>query len=73
LDYEKHVVIDSRLYRPAEVDHLLGNSEKARAELDWEPEVGFEELVRMMVDADIARLRGHWTPKLDLALPTGRA
>jgi GDPmannose 4,6-dehydratase len=73
LDYEKHVVIDTRLYRPAEVDHLLGNSDKARAELGWKPEVGFEELVRMMVDADIARLRGHSTPKLDVALPSGRA
>ena len=42
LDYEKYVVIDERLYRPAEVDHLLGNAAKARAELGWEPKIGFE-------------------------------
>jgi GDPmannose 4,6-dehydratase len=72
LDYEKYLVIDERLYRPAEVDHLLGNSEKARAELSWEPKVEFEELVRMMVDADIDRLRGHSFPRLDVALPTSR-
>ena len=62
LDYEKYVVIDERLYRPAEVDHLLGNSDKARAELGWEPTVEFEELVRMMVDADIARLKAALRP-----------
>ena len=72
-DYEKHVVIDQRLYRPAEVDHLLGNPAKARAELGWEPRVSFEELVRMMVDADIARLKGHSVPRTEIALPTGRA
>jgi GDPmannose 4,6-dehydratase len=72
LDYAKHVVIDERLYRPAEVDHLLGNAAKARAELGWEPKVQFEELVRMMVDADVARLRGHQVPRLDVALPTSR-
>jgi GDPmannose 4,6-dehydratase len=70
LDYEKYVVIDERLYRPAEVDHLLGNSDKARAQLGWAPEVGFEELVKMMVDADIARLKGHSVPQIDVALPT---
>ena len=70
LDYEKHVVIDERLYRPAEVDHLLGNADKARAKLGWEPTVGFEELVRMMVDADVARLKGRSVPRYDVALPT---
>jgi GDPmannose 4,6-dehydratase len=73
LNYEKHVVTDERLYRPAEVDHLLGNSEKARAKLGWEPTVGFEELVKMMVDADVARLTGHSVPRFDVALPTSRA
>jgi GDPmannose 4,6-dehydratase len=73
LDYEKYVVVDQRLYRPAEVDHLLGNSEKARTELGWEPTVGFEELVRMMVDSDIARLQGHSIPQFDVALPTSHA
>jgi len=72
-DYEKHVVIDERLYRPAEVDHLLGDPAKARAELGWEPKVSFEELVRMMVDADIERLKGHSVPRTEIALPTGRA
>jgi GDPmannose 4,6-dehydratase len=73
LDYEKHVVIDERLYRPAEVDHLLGNADKARAKLGWEPTVGFEELVRMMVDADVARLKGRSVPRFDVALPTSHA
>jgi GDPmannose 4,6-dehydratase len=72
LDYEKFVVIDERLYRPAEVDHLLGNSAKARAELGWEPKVEFEELVQMMVDADIERLKSRSVPRLDVALPTSR-
>ena len=73
LDYEKYVVIDERLYRPAEVDHLLGNSDKAKAKLGWEPAVQFEELVRMMVAADVARLKGHSVPRFDVALPTSRA
>jgi GDPmannose 4,6-dehydratase len=73
MDYEKYVVIDESFYRPAEVDHLLGDATKARTAFGWAPEVGFEELVRMMVDADIARLRGHSVPRLDVALPTGHA
>jgi GDPmannose 4,6-dehydratase len=55
LDYERHVVVDPALYRPAEVDHLRGDASKARTELGWEPTVTFEELVHMMVDADLAR------------------
>jgi GDPmannose 4,6-dehydratase len=73
LDYQAYVVDDERMHRPAEVDHLLGNSDKARAQLGWKPEVEFEELVRMMVDADIARLKGHSMPQLDVALPARRA
>jgi GDPmannose 4,6-dehydratase len=73
LDYKKYVVVDQRLYRPAEVDHLLGNSAKARADLGWQPTVEFEELVRMMVDADVARLKVHSIPRLDVALPTSHA
>jgi GDPmannose 4,6-dehydratase len=69
LDYEKYVVIDEALYRPAEVDHLLGNPAKARAELGWEPKVGFEELVCMMVDSDVARLKDHSFPRREVALP----
>ena len=56
LDYEKYVVVDPQLYRPAEVDKLLGDPSKARRELGWEPTVSFEELIRMMVDADLAAL-----------------
>ncbi|MBA3435254.1 MAG: GDP-mannose 4,6-dehydratase [Chloroflexi bacterium] len=56
LDYRDHVVIDQSFIRPAEVDQLLGDADKARRELSWEPEVTFEHLVHMMVDADMARL-----------------
>jgi GDPmannose 4,6-dehydratase len=56
LDWEQHVRVDASLYRPAEVDHLVGDASKARRELGWAPRVSFEELVRMMVDADLARL-----------------
>jgi len=47
------VVVNPRYFRPAEVDRLIADSAKARRELGWEPRVGFEELVRMMVDADL--------------------
>jgi len=56
LDWEKYVEVDPTLIRPAEVDHLLGDSSKAREVLKWEPEVNFEQLIRMMVDADLARV-----------------
>ena len=56
LDPAQHVVIDPKFLRPAEVDQLVGDASKARAELGWEPEVSFEELVQMMVDADLERL-----------------
>ncbi len=56
LDYEKYVVVDPRFVRPAEVDLLLGDPSKAKAELGWEPKVSFRGLVEMMVDADMARL-----------------
>jgi GDPmannose 4,6-dehydratase len=64
LDYRDHVTVDEDLFRPAEVDHLLGDATRARNELGWEPEVNFEALVRMMVDADVdrhevARARGE--------------
>jgi GDPmannose 4,6-dehydratase len=55
LDYETFVTEDPALMRPAEVDHLLGDASKARAELGWSPTVGFDDLVGMMVDADVAR------------------
>ncbi|MGE3805515.1 MAG: GDP-mannose 4,6-dehydratase [Gemmataceae bacterium] len=60
LAWDKHVVQDPALLRPAEVDYLIGNSSKARAVLGWQPEVSFPELVQMMVDADLDRVRrGH--------------
>jgi GDPmannose 4,6-dehydratase len=51
-----HVVIDESLRRPAEVDHLIGDASKAKAELGWEPRTSFEELIRLMVDADLELL-----------------
>jgi GDPmannose 4,6-dehydratase len=56
LDWEKYVKLDPAFLRPAEVDHLIGDASKARAELKWEPSVTFEGLVKMMVDADLKRL-----------------
>ena len=56
LHWEDHVVIDQQFFRPAEVDLLIGDPSKAREHLGWKPEVGFEELVRLMVDADLAAL-----------------
>jgi len=56
LDPGDHVRVDERFLRPAEVDHLVGDASKARAELGWEPEVTFRELVELMVDADVERL-----------------
>ena len=55
LDWQDYVRVDPRFVRPAEVDHLQGDATRARTELGWEPEVDFEGLVRMMVDADMAR------------------
>jgi GDPmannose 4,6-dehydratase len=57
LDWQKHVVVDERFVRPAEVDVLIGNPAKARARLGWKPAVNFRELVHMMVDADLKRLK----------------
>lgn len=56
LDWKRYVVVDPALYRPAEVELLLGDPAKARQELSWQPEVSFPELVTMMVDADLALL-----------------
>ncbi|PID80673.1 GDP-mannose 4,6-dehydratase [bacterium DOLZORAL124_64_63] len=58
LRYEDHVVQDPRFMRPAEVDQLIGDSSKARRVLGWEPTLGFEELVTMMVDNDLKLLGG---------------
>lgn len=56
LSYEDHVVQDEAFYRPAEVDLLVSDPRRAAAELGWEPQVGFEDLVKMMVDSDLNRL-----------------
>ena len=56
LDWQEHVRIDPAFLRPAEVDHLIGNPTKAKFDLDWEPTVGFDRLIRIMVDADLKRL-----------------
>ena len=58
LDWEKYVVVDERFFRPAEVDLLVGDASKARQVLGWEPRTTFEELVNLMVDADVALLEG---------------
>jgi GDPmannose 4,6-dehydratase len=57
LDYKDFVVQDQRFYRPAEVDLLVSNPSKARQVLGWEPRVNFKQLVKMMVDADMERLK----------------
>jgi GDPmannose 4,6-dehydratase len=62
LDYRDHVVSDRRYYRPAEVELLLADPAKARRELGWKPKLNFEQLVTMMVDADLARLSAARRP-----------
>jgi GDPmannose 4,6-dehydratase len=53
---ERHVVLDPKLLRPAEVDVLVGDASKARNRLEWQPSVSFKEMIHMMVDADLKRL-----------------
>src|SRR5712691_5124905 len=57
LDWKKYVEIDPKLIRPAEVDFLCGDATKAREKLGWEPDVNFEELIKMMVEADLEGLQ----------------
>jgi len=57
LDWREYVIEDPEFFRPAEVHALLGDSRKARAKLGWAPDVSFEGLIRLMVDADIERVR----------------
>lgn len=57
LDYEDHVVIDQKFFRPAEVDVLLGDPAKAKAKLKWQPKTSFQDLIKMMVDADVERVK----------------
>ena len=58
LDYQEYVKVDEQFIRPADVDRLVGDATKAREQLGWMPEVTFEELVKMMVDTDLALLKG---------------
>ncbi len=64
LDWEQHVEVDPKYYRPAEVDYLLGDASKAKRELGWAPSTGFEQLVDIMVDADVARLEDELAGRL---------
>jgi len=57
LDWQQYVEVDPKLLRPAEVEHLCGDSSKARRKLGWRPTVNFEQLITMMVDADLERVR----------------
>ena len=57
LDWRKHVEIDQRYYRPAEVDLLIGDASKAKKKLGWEPKTKFKDLVHLMVDADMGALQ----------------
>jgi len=57
LDWQRYVQVDPRYFRPAEVDLLLGDASKARELLGWAPKVGFKQLVRMMVEADLERVQ----------------
>jgi GDPmannose 4,6-dehydratase len=70
-DWRAHVRLDPKFLRPAEVDHLIGDADKARRELGWEPTVDFTQLVTMMVDADVERLQ---RPAMQPVLPaSGRS
>jgi GDPmannose 4,6-dehydratase len=68
LDWRKYVSLDPALIRPAEVEHLIGDSSKARTELGWAPAVDFTALVKMMMDADLKRVAA--TPQLADRLST---
>jgi len=57
LDWQDHVVVDPRFLRPADVDFLVADATKARTKLGWEPTVTFEELIQMMIDADLEALK----------------
>ena len=58
LDFKEYVTTDPRFVRPAEVDLLLGDASHARDQLGWEPTVSFDELITMMIEADMERLSG---------------
>jgi GDPmannose 4,6-dehydratase len=67
LDWKQYVEIDPRYYRPTEVDLLIGNPSKAKKQLGWEPKIRFEELTRLMVDADVQLLKDHMEGRIKVA------
>jgi GDPmannose 4,6-dehydratase len=67
LDWKKHVEIDPRYYRPAEVDLLIGDYSKAKRQLGWEPKTKFVDLTKLMVDADVELLRRHREGEIKVA------
>ena len=69
LTVDERVVIDPAFKRPAEVDHLIGDPSKAKRDLGWEPRTTFEQLIRLMVDADYALLQGKGPGTVARALP----
>jgi GDPmannose 4,6-dehydratase len=64
LDYKKYVEFDKRYLRPAEVDTLIGDASKAKKKLGWQPKTTFKELVKIMIDADIADLNNQLSGKI---------
>jgi len=70
LDYQRHVTLDPRLLRPAEVDHLLGDPTKARTVLGWEPKITFADLIDTMVDADLARHEARLRNARETSVPS---
>ncbi len=67
LDWRKYVEIDSRYYRPAEVDLLIGDPAKAKKKLGWQPKTTFAELTKLMVDADVKLLKDHREGRIKVA------
>jgi GDPmannose 4,6-dehydratase len=58
LDPERHIRVDPRFLRPADVEQVIGDAAKAREKLGWRPRTSFEEMIRLMVDADLELLAG---------------
>jgi GDPmannose 4,6-dehydratase len=61
LDWQNHVRTSPAFFRPAEVEHLIGDASKARLELGWQPSIDFQGLIQMMVDADLERVNSSRT------------
>jgi GDPmannose 4,6-dehydratase len=64
LDWEQYVEVDPKYYRPSEVDELVGDPSKAKRVLGWEPRTTFEELTRLMVEADVKLLEDELAGRL---------